>query len=67
MMGAGMDSTMAKKVTNDAVAYLESIAEDRDRNAEWASPASWPTPRTSPPSEALEENVIDLVVATRSD
>lgn len=33
MMGAAMDSTMAHKVTNDAAAYIASIAEKRGRNA----------------------------------
>ncbi|HKK73401.1 MAG TPA: nodulation protein NfeD [Candidatus Krumholzibacteria bacterium] len=66
MMGAGMDSTMAKKVTNDAVAYLEGIAEDRDRNPEWAARFVEDSENITA-EQALEENVIDLVVATRSE
>ncbi len=34
MMGAGMDSTMTHKVTNDAAAYIASIAKDKNRNPE---------------------------------
>ncbi len=34
MGGAGMDSTMAKKVTNDASAYIASIADRRGRDPE---------------------------------
>ncbi len=33
MMGGGMDSTMAHKVTNDAAAYIASIAEQKGRDA----------------------------------
>ena len=32
MMGAGMDSTMTHKVTNDAAAYIASIAKEKNRN-----------------------------------
>ena len=66
MMGAGMDSTMAKKVTNDAVAYLESIAEDRDRNAAWAERFVRDSENITA-EEALEENVIDMVARDRRD
>lgn len=66
MMGASMDSTMGKKVTNDAVAYLESIAEQRGRNVEWA--ARFVADAENIPAErALEENVIDLVAASRDE
>ncbi len=34
--GGEIDSVMAEKVTNDAVAYLQSIARERGRNIEWA-------------------------------
>jgi len=36
MGGAGMDSTMARKVANDAAAYITSIADRRGRDAESA-------------------------------
>ena len=66
MMGGAMDSTMAKKVTNDAVAYLEGIANDRGRNAEWA--ARFVADAENLTAEAaLEENVIDLVVSSRGE
>ena len=36
MGGAGMDSTMARKVTNDAAAYIASLARQRGRDEELA-------------------------------
>jgi membrane-bound serine protease (ClpP class) len=36
MGGEQMDSVMTEKVTNDAVAYLQALAKERGRNAEWA-------------------------------
>lgn len=66
MGGAEVDSTMRKKVFNDAVAYLESIAEERGRNPEWA--ARFVDDAENLPAErALEEGVIDLVVRTRAE
>ncbi len=52
---------MTRKVINDAVAYLQGLAELRGRNIEWAEE----TVRYGAnlrASEALERNVIDLVV-----
>lgn len=52
---------MTRKVINDAVAYLQGLAELRGRNIEWAEE----TVRYGAnlrASEALEKNVIDLVV-----
>jgi membrane-bound serine protease (ClpP class) len=39
MGGGQIDSVMAEKVTNDAVAYLQSIARERGRNVQWAEEA----------------------------
>jgi membrane-bound serine protease (ClpP class) len=36
MSGEKIDSVMAEKVTNDAVAYLKAIAKEKNRNAVWA-------------------------------
>ncbi len=38
-VGDKMDKTMSEKATNDAAAYIRSIAEKRGRNAEWAEKA----------------------------
>jgi len=51
---------MTRKVINDAVAYLQSLAELRGRNIEWAEE----TVRYGAnlrASEALEKNVVDVV------
>ncbi len=39
MGGQKADSIMTEKVTNDAVAYLQSLAKARNRNVEWAEKA----------------------------
>ncbi|MEQ8861040.1 MAG: nodulation protein NfeD [Pseudomonadales bacterium] len=53
---------MTRKVINDAVAYLQGLAELRGRNIEWAEE----TVRYGAnlrASEALEQNVIDLIAS----
>lgn len=57
----GMDETMEEKVVNDAVAYIQSIAEAQGRNVSWAEEAVRDS-RSSPSSEAFELGVIDIVV-----
>lgn len=52
---------MMEKVTNDAVASIRSVAEKRGRNADWAE-KSVRESASVPASEALELNVIDVVV-----
>lgn len=51
---------MTRKVVNDAVAYLQSLAELRGRNLEWAEETVRHGANIRS-SEALERNVIDLV------
>lgn len=51
---------MTRKIINDAVAYLQGLAELRGRNIEWAEE----TVRAGVnlrASEALEQNVVDLI------
>ncbi len=59
--GVDTNSTMMEKVTNDAVAFIRSIAEKRNRNAEWAE-KSVRESDSVPASEALELKVIDVIV-----
>ena len=63
--GAPADATTAKAV-NDAVAYFRSLAELRDRNADWAERAVREAASLSA-SAALEENVIEVVAADRAE
>lgn len=66
MMGGGGEGeqakTMKKKVTNDAAAYIRSLAELRNRNAHWAELAVVNSVSISA-EEARKLNVIDLVAA----
>lgn len=60
-IGTGqMDSTMSGKVTNDAAAYIRSIAEKRGRNIAWADSAVRSSVSLSE-TEALKRKVIDLI------
>lgn len=61
--GQDVPGEMAKKVTNDMVAYARSLAQRRGRNADWAERAV----RYSvslPATEAVAEGVVDVVVPT---
>jgi membrane-bound serine protease (ClpP class) len=58
--------TMARKVTNDAVAYIRGLAEMRGRNADWAERAVREAV-SLPANEALKLKVIDHVAADVPD
>lgn len=60
MGGEKMDKKMADKITNDAVAYIKSIAQQRGRNTEWAEQAVRKS-ISSTETEALKKGVIDLI------
>ncbi|HOO37592.1 MAG TPA: nodulation protein NfeD, partial [Deltaproteobacteria bacterium] len=62
----GESETMVEKVTNDAVAYAQSIARERGRNEQWAEDAVRKSIST-PASEALEKGVIDIVATNMDD
>jgi len=55
-----------RKVINDAVAYIRSLAEQRDRNADWAE-AAVRSAVSLTASQALNKNVIDLIADDRAD
>lgn len=59
-MGSGSDSTMNEKSTNDAVAFAKSIAEKRNRNAQWAE-NSVRKSYSITEQEALDLKVIDII------
>lgn len=55
-------SAMERKIVNDAVAYIRSLAELRGRNADWAEQAVRQGSSLSA-AEALQQQVIDLIAA----
>ena len=59
-------TAMERKVVNDAVAYIRSIAELRGRNVEWAEKTVRDASNL-PAREALELGVIDLVAEDIED
>ena len=66
MGGEKMDKEMAKKVVNDAAAYLRSISEQRGRNAKWAEDAVRRSVSATE-KEALQLHIIDLVSPSLQD
>ena len=61
-----MDEEMAKKVLNDAVAYIKTIAKQRGRNTRWAEQAVRESVSVTA-KEALRLKVIDLVAEDLQD
>jgi len=64
--GAEMDTVAQKKIFNYSESYIESIAERRGRNAEWAKKAVSDGDAITE-QEALEINVIDLIAENLED
>jgi membrane-bound serine protease (ClpP class) len=54
------DDTMQRKIVNDAVAKIRSLAERRGRNADWAEQAVREAVNISA-EQAVAQNVVDLV------
>ncbi len=66
MGGGQQDSVMKKKIFNYSESFIESIANRRDRNAEWARSAVRDGESITA-EEALEINVINMIAADRQD
>jgi len=64
--GGRMDRTMAEKVVNDAVAYIESIAAKKGRNVKWAAKAVRESVSITE-TEALKIKIIDLIAKDVDD
>lgn len=62
----GSYSPTEAKAINDAVAYIRSLAELRDRNVDWAEKAVREAASLSA-NEALKKNVIDIVATSMKD
>lgn len=63
-MGGEQDSVMQKKIFNYSESFIESVANRRDRNAEWAKSAVRDGESITA-TEALELNVIDFIADDR--
>ena len=61
-----MDTIMSAKATNDAMAFIKSIAAKRGRNAEWGAQAVRNSVSLTE-AEALENNVINMVAASEQE
>jgi len=59
-IGEKMDKTMAEKATNDAAAYIRSLAERRGKNAKWSEDAVRKS-ISATEVEAIKENITDLI------
>ena len=57
---------MMEKVTNDAAAFIRSIAEKRHRSIEWAEKAVRQSVSISE-TEAVKENIIDIIAKDLND
>lgn len=62
----GMDSIMNEKSTNDAVAFIRSIAEKRGRNMDWAEDAIRMSVSLTE-NDAVKKNVVNLVAEDEAD
>lgn len=62
----GMDSIMGEKVTNDAAAFIRSIAEKRGRNMEWAEDAVRFSVSLAE-TEAVKKNVVNYIAINEAD
>ncbi len=62
----GMDSIMGAKTTNDAAAFIRSIAEKRGRNMQWAEEAVRFSVSLSE-TEAVKQNVVNLLANSEKE
>ena len=62
----GMDSTMNEKATNDAAAFIRTIAQKRQRNFEWAEDAVRKSLSITE-LEAADTKVVDLIAKNDRD
>lgn len=64
--GKDIDKTMVQKVEKDMVAYVRSIADQRQRNADWVESAVLKSESVTA-EKALELKVIDLIAKDLTD
>lgn len=63
---APLDDAMSHKMVNDAVAYIRSLAELRNRNADWAEKAVREAASLSA-NEARANNVVDILAGSSTE
>lgn len=61
-----MDSTLARKATNDASAFARTVAAQRGRNVAWAERAVREAVAASE-TEAVDQNIVDLIARSETD
>jgi len=61
-----VEEEMAEKITNDAAAYIRSIAQETGRNAEWAEKAVRESVSITA-EEAQEKKVVDIIATNLDD
>jgi len=64
--GKDIDGAMSEKIINDMVAQAKSVAEQRGRNAQWVEAAIRESVSVTE-TEALKENIIDLIAQDTDD
>jgi membrane-bound serine protease (ClpP class) len=64
--GPESGTAMDRKVINDAVSYIRSLADRHGRNADWAEEAVR-SAATLTDQEALEQNVIEFIAISQAD
>jgi membrane-bound serine protease (ClpP class) len=64
--GQEINKTMSEKVVNDMVAQAKSVAEERNRNADWVEKAIRESVSATE-TEALKENIVDIVAKDLDD
>ncbi|MFO7728566.1 MAG: nodulation protein NfeD [Desulfonatronovibrio sp.] len=64
--GSAPDETMSKKIVNDLLSLIKSVARERNRNVQWYESAVLESANLEA-GEALQEKVIDLIALSRED
>ncbi|MCA1743520.1 MAG: nodulation protein NfeD [Desulfovibrionales bacterium] len=64
--GKAADDTMSKKIVNDLLSLITSVAKDRGRNVEWYEAAVLESANLDA-EEALQNRVIDIIAGSQED
>src|SRR5437870_12721329 len=61
-----MDSTLARKATNDAAAFARTVAAQRGRNAVWAERAVREAVAVTD-AEAVDQHIVDFAAGSQAE